>query len=97
MIKATAKRLIAIPIVEKLEKGKLIFTAEPETFNAVIIAKGEEVTKNIDINDVVILKRMSGFPFEVGQTKMLSIVEQEIIAIIPGNGVQETMEHDGTA
>ena len=84
ILKASGKRLIVKEIKEEAKPGALILPDAAETFEAVIAAVGDDVSKNIGVLDVVILKRMSGFPFDFGGEEFLSVMEQEIIAIVSG-------------
>jgi co-chaperonin GroES (HSP10) len=89
VIKAPGKRLIAAKIEEKIRHGMLIMPDHGETFKATIMAVGEGVSSNIQIGDICLLKRLSGFPFKALGIELLSIVEQEIIAIVPDENVPE--------
>jgi co-chaperonin GroES (HSP10) len=93
VIKACGKRLIVKRLVEKPKPGQLIIpSAGDDSAQALVIAKGNEVSGRIDEGDVVVLQTRAGVPLKIGDMEFDSIIEHEILAIIPGKKVEESME-----
>jgi co-chaperonin GroES (HSP10) len=84
MILAAAKRLVVKEIVsdEVPQKGLLILPTKKEQVLAVVVATGIEVDQQIKPNDLLYLPDNTGIPLEIEGEEYLSIVENQILAIV---------------
>lgn len=93
VIKSCGKRLIVKRLEEKAKPGQLIIPrAGEDSAQAIVIAKGSDVSSNIDVGDIVILQTRAGVPLKINQMQFDSIIEHEILAIIPPEKVEEAMD-----
>jgi len=83
MIKSCAKRLVVIELEQKEEKKSvLILPSKQDQVRAIIIAKGSEVDKNLNEGDIVYLPMDTGIHVDIEGQKLLSISENQILAVL---------------
>lgn len=85
MINAVGNRLVVKEIIAERKAGTLILTNEGDKqINARVIAKGSDVDDHVDIDHIVVIRKMGGMPFTLDGEEYLSVVQHEVIAVTDG-------------
>lgn len=87
MILAVGKRLVVEEIIPEPKKSPsgLIIPSQKEEVKAIVVAVGSEVDGNVDKGDIVILPHETGIEIKIEQKNYLSIIENQILAVIRGS------------
>jgi co-chaperonin GroES (HSP10) len=83
MIIAAGKRLVVKELVEQeVSKGGLILPNKRDQVRACVISAGTEVDREIKADDIVYLPPDTGIEIKIEGEDYLSIVENQILAVI---------------
>lgn len=85
MIQAIGNRLVVKEIMKEHKPGQLILTTGTDSqIKAMVIAKGSDVDDNVNVGDVVYIRKLGGVPLNIDDDEYLSVVQHEIMAVTGG-------------